>query len=109
MPRGGGLGNMNELLRQAQKMQSQMAHVQDALKDRIVEGTAGGGMVKVLVNGKQDIVAVTIDPEVIDPDDAAMLEDLVLAATRQGLQKAKELAQAEMSKATGGLNLPGMF
>jgi DNA-binding YbaB/EbfC family protein len=100
---------MNELLRQAQKMQSQMAEVQESLKDRIVDGTAGGGMVRVLVNGKQEVVAVKIDPQVIDPDDPSMLEDLVLAAMRQGLQKAKEMAQAEMSKATGGLNLPGLF
>jgi hypothetical protein len=90
-------------------MQSQIAEVQEGLKERIVEGTSGGGMVKVLVNGKQEVVAVKIDPEVIDPEDPSMLEDLVLAATRQGLQKAKEMAQSEMSKATGGMNLPGMF
>ncbi len=107
MPRG--FSGMNELLRQAQKMQSQMAQVQEGLKDRIVDGTAGGGMVKALANGKQESVAVKIDPQVIDPDDPTLLEDLVLAATRQGLQKAKEMAQAEMSKATGGLSLPGLF
>lgn len=107
MPRG--FSGMNELLRQAQKMQSQMADVQAGLKDRVVDGTAGGGMVRVLVNGGQEIVAVKIDPEVIDPDDPGMLEDLVLAATRQAYQKAKDMAQAEMSKVTGGLNLPGMF
>jgi hypothetical protein len=107
MPRG--FSGMNELLRQAQKMQSQMAQVQESLKERIVDGTAGGGMVRVLVNGKQEIVAVKIDPQVIDPKDPALLEDLILAAVRQGLQKAKDMAQAEMSKATGGLSLPGMF
>jgi nucleoid-associated protein EbfC len=107
MPRG--FSGMNELLRQAQKMQSQMAQVQETLKDRIVDGTSGGGMVRVLVNGKQEVVAVKIDPQVIDPKDPAMLEDLILAAARQGLQKAKDMAQAEMTKATGGMALPGMF
>jgi DNA-binding YbaB/EbfC family protein len=100
---------MGDLVRQAQRMQSKMAEVQASLKERVVEGTAGGGMVTVLVNGQQEPVAVKIDPEVIDPDDPALLEDLILAATRQALKKSKDLAQEEMSKATGGLSLPGMF
>ena len=100
---------MNDLLRQAQKMQHQMAEVQESLKDRVVDGTAGGGMVRVLVNGKQEVVAVKIDPQVIeDADTRTLVEDLVLAATRQGFQKAKDMAQEEMNKVTGGINLPGM-
>ena len=107
MPRG--ISGMGDLVRQAQRMQSKMAEVQASLKERVVEGTAGGGMVTVLVNGQQEPVAVKIDPEVIDPDDPALLEDLILAAARQALQKAKELANEEMSKVTGGMNMPGMF
>jgi len=100
---------MGDLMRQAQKMQQRMAEVQQELKERVVEGTAGGGMVTVLVNGQQEIVAVKIDPQVIDPDDPALLEDLILAAARQGLKKARDLAQEEMSKVTGGASLPGMM
>ncbi len=107
MPRG--FSGMGDLVRQAQKMQQRLAEVQQGLKERVVEGTAGGNMVRVLVNGAQEIVAVKIDPSVVDPKDVAMLEDLVLAAARQGLKKAHDLAQDEMGKVTGGVNLPGMF
>jgi len=110
MPRGfGGGGGMGDLVRQAQKMQQRMAEVQQGLKERIVEGTAGGNMVRVFVNGQQEIVGVKIDPQVIDPKDPAMLEDLILAAARQGLKKSREMAQDEMNKVTGGVNVPGMF
>lgn len=109
MARGFGGGGMNDLVRQAQKMQQRLSEVQQGLKDRIVEGTAGGNMVRVLVNGKQEIVAVKIDPAVVDPKDVAMLEDLILAAARAGLKKAHDLAQDEMGKVTGGIPLPGMF
>jgi hypothetical protein len=111
MPRGfgGGGGGMGDLVKHAQRMQQRMAEVQADLKERIVEGTAGGNMVKVYVNGQQDVVGVKIDPQVIDPKDPAMLEDLILAAVRQGLKKSRDLAQEEMSKVTGGVNLPGMF
>jgi len=110
MARGfGGGGGMGDLVRQAQKMQQRLSEVQQGLKDRIVEGTAGGNMVRVLVNGKQEIVAVKIDPAVVDPKDVTMLEDLILAAARAGLKKAHDLAQDEMSKVTGGIPLPGMF
>lgn len=107
MPRG--FSGMGDLVRQAQKMQQRLAEVQQDLKERVVEGTAGGNMVRVMVNGQQEIVAVKIDPSVVDPQDVAMLEDLVLAAARQGLKKAHDLAQDEMGKVTGGVNLPGMF
>ena len=107
MPRG--FSGMVDLVRQAQKMQQRLAEVQQGLKERVVEGTAGGNMVRVLVNGQQEVVAVKIDPSVVDPNDVTMLEDLVLAAARQGLKKAHDLAQDEMGKVTGGVNLPGMF
>jgi len=108
MPRGMS-GGMGDLVRQAQKMQGKMSEIQSSLKERIVEGASGGGMVKVLVNGQQEIMAVKLNPEVVDPDDVAMLEDLILAAARQGLEKAKELANSEMAKVTGGMNMPGLF
>jgi len=105
----GGMGDMGQLMKQAQDMQRKVAKVQADLKERIEEGSAGGGMVVAQVNGAQDVVNVRIDPEVVDPDDVDMLEDLVLAAIRQAMEKSRELAQAEMAKATGGLGLPGMF
>jgi len=107
MPRG--FSGMGDLVRQAQKMQQRLSEVQQGLKDRIVEGTSGGNMVRVLVNGKQEIVAVKIDPSVVDPGDVPMLEDLVLAAARAGLKKAHDLAHDEMGKVTGGVPVPGMF
>ncbi len=107
MPRG--FSGMGDLVRQAQKMQQRISEVQQGLKERIVEGTAGGNMVKVLVNGRQEIVAVKIDPAVVDPKDVAMLEDLILAAARAGLKKSHDLAQEEMAKVTGGVGLPGRF
>jgi hypothetical protein len=100
---------MGDLVRQAQKMQQRMAQIQQELKERVVEGVAGGGVVKVLVNGQQEVVAVKIDPQVVDPKDVAMLEDLILAAARQGLKKAHDLREEEMSKATGGVSLPGLM
>jgi len=107
MPRG--FSGMGDLVRQAQRMQQQIAEIQQSLKNRVVEGTAGGGMVHVLVNGQQEVVAVKIDPEVVDPNDVGMLEDLILAATRDGMKKARELAEQEMAKVTGGAKLPGLF
>jgi len=113
MPKGfGGLGNMGNLgdiMKQAQKMQKDMAKIQEDLKNRVVEGKAGGGMVTVNVNGAQELLAVKIDKGVVNPDDIEMLEDLIVAAVREGMRKAKELADKEMAKITGGMNLPGMF
>jgi nucleoid-associated protein EbfC len=99
-------GNM---MKQAQDMQKRMAQVQDDLKSRVVEGSAGGGMVTAQATGKLELVALKIDPEVVDPDDVDMLQDLIIAAVSQAMQKAHELADAEMAKVTGGLSLPGMF
>jgi len=103
------LGNMGGLLKQAQKMQTEIARIQEELAERVVEGSAGGGMVKAVVNGKQEVLAVKIEKEVIDPEDKELLEDLIAAAVNQALKNAAELAKQEMSKVTGGLNIPGLF
>ena len=101
--------NMQKLMQQAQKMQANVARVQEGLKEMQVEGVSGGGMVRVLANGAQEIVGISIDPQVIDPDDAEMLEDLVLAAMREAQNAARELAAQEMGKVTGGMGMPGLF
>jgi DNA-binding YbaB/EbfC family protein len=101
----GGLGNM---MKQFQKMQAKMEEIQAELEQTEVKGTAGGGMVKVTVNGKQELLEVKIDPEVVDPDDIEMLQDLIVAAVNQARQKAQELQAEQMSALTGGLNIPGM-
>jgi len=102
---------MGDILKQAQKMQDEMQRIQDGLGDLTVQGSAGGGMVNVTANGKQQIVGIKIDPEVVDPEDVEMLEDLVLAAANQALEKAQELASQEMGKVAGGMlgNLPPGF
>ncbi len=100
-------GDMN-LLKQAKLMQDRMASLQAELKERIEEGSAGGGVVKAYVNGLREVMGVKIDPEVIDPEDAETLEELVAAAFKNALDKAKALHEAEMGKVTGGLNLPGL-
>ena len=103
-----GLGNMSGFVKQAQEMQKKMAQVQESLKDRVVEGSAGGGMVTAMVNGHQELLKLKIDPDVVAPDDVEMLEDLVVAAVAQALKKSKDLSKGEMAKVTGGLSLPGM-
>ena len=96
-----GLGN---IMKQAQMMQQKMMQLQ-----KEVEASSGGGMVTATVNGKQQIVSLKIEPTVVDPEDAEMLEDLIVAAINEALKKSQEMAQEEMAKITGGLNLPGMF
>ena len=100
-----GFGNM---MKEAQKLQQQMAALQEEVGKRKVEATAGGGMVTVEANGKQEIVAIKIDPEVVSKDDVQMLEDLVLAACNEALRKSRELVQQEMGKLTAGLKIPGL-
>ena len=100
--------NMEKIMKQAQKMQAQMAKIQEDLAGEQVEGSAGGGMVTVTANGQGDVVAVRIEPEVAG-DDVEMLEDLVLAAVNDALRKSKELANNRMSQLTGGLGMPGLF
>ena len=104
-----GMGNMGKLMKQAQEMQAKMAQVQEELEAREVEGTAGGGMVTVRMNGKQEVLGLKIKPEAVDPDDVEMLEDLVLAAIREARKHAETLMQTEMAKVTGGMDLPGLF
>jgi DNA-binding YbaB/EbfC family protein len=103
-----GIPNMGNLLKQAQQFQTKVAKLQEELEDRTVEASAGGGMVTVVVNGRQELVSITIEPEVINSDDKEMLQDLILAAINDGLSKAKEMVNEEMGKLTKGLNLPNI-
>lgn len=103
------MGNMNKLMKQVQKMQQDMAKLQEELQEKTVEATAGGGVVKVVASGKKQIVSIDISPEVVDPDDVEMLQDLIMAATNEALQKAEDMVAEEMGKLTGGLNMPGLF
>jgi DNA-binding YbaB/EbfC family protein len=100
-----GMGNM---MKQAQKLQSQMMKLQEELADRTVESSSGGGMVTVVANGRQQIVSIQVENEVVDPDDVEMLQDLVLAAVNDALAKAQEMVSSEMGKLTGGMNIPGL-
>jgi DNA-binding YbaB/EbfC family protein len=107
-PMSTGFGDMQSLLKQAQEMQRRMQDTTRALSERIVEGTAGGGAVKVYVSGNMEVQGVKIEKTAVDPDDVDGLEDLVTAAVRAALASAKQLRDREMGKVTGGMNLPGM-
>lgn len=102
-------GNMGKMMKQVQKMQADMAKLQEELANKTVSATAGGGVVEVVANGKQEIVSIKISPDAVDPDDVEMLEDLVLAAVNEALRQAQEMAAGEMSKITGNLKIPGLF
>lgn len=104
-----GMGNMGKMMKQVQKMQADMARMQEELAERTVSATAGGGMVEVVANGKQEVQSIKIDPEAVDPEDVEMLEDLVLAAVNEALRQAQEMVAAEMGKITGNLKIPGLF
>jgi len=101
-----GLGKM---MKQAQQLQTKMLKLQEELAEKTVETSSGGGMVKVVANGKQQLVSIQIEPEVVDPDDVEMLQDLILAAANDALAKAQEMVAGEMNKLTGGLNIPGLM
>lgn len=103
------MNNFQNLLKQAQKMQARVSQMQAELADRRVEASSGGGMVTAIVNGKQELVGLRIEREVIDPNDIEMLEDLILAAVNEAMSRAGDLAAEEMRKITGGLNLPGLL
>lgn len=102
----GGMGN---LFKQAQQMQQKMVKMQEELAQRTVEASVGGGMVSVTVNGKNEVLRLKIEPQVVDPDDVEMLEDLVLAGVNEALRKSQEMISDEMSKLTGGMKIPGLF
>jgi DNA-binding YbaB/EbfC family protein len=106
---GGGQGNMQKQMQQMQMMQRKMEEVQEELETREVEATAGGGAISVKVNGKKEIIAIKIKPEVVDPSDVEMLEDLVMVAANEALRQMEEISQSEMSKVTGGLSIPGLM
>lgn len=102
--------NMNQMMKQVKKMQAEMMKAQEELANQTVEGTAGGGVVKVTANGQKQVTEIVIDPEVVDPDDVEMLQDLVLAAIKDAMDKADQLANDNLGKFAGGMNLPpGLF
>jgi len=101
-------GNLGQMLKQVQQLQAKMQEVQTELEKAEVEATSGGGMVKVVANGKNEIVSIKIDPEVVNKEDVEMLQDLVLAAVNQAREKVQEIHSEKMSALTGGLNIPGM-
>ena len=101
-------GGMAGLMKQAQKMQKELKAVQEDLKQRTVVGESGSGLVKVYASGQQEVLKIEIDPQAVDPDDADLLEDLILVAVQQALHKAKELSEKETSRITGGMSFPGM-
>ena len=105
----GGKKGMKDLMKQAQKMQQDLAKAQEELSNKIVEGTSGGGMVKVEMNGKNQVLSIKIDPEVVDPDDIEMLEDLIIAALNEAQEKVNQTSESELSKLTGGMKIPGLF
>jgi len=107
-PMGGGM-NMNQLMKQAQKMQQEMAQMQEEMASKTLEVSSGGGAVKVTVSGEKKILELVISPDVVDPDDVEMLQDLVMSAVNEALRQIEETTSSQMSKLTGGLNLPGMF
>jgi nucleoid-associated protein EbfC len=105
----GGLGNMGNIMKQAQQMMEKAKATEEELSAERLEGSAGGGMVRVTASGTGEVLAVAIDPQVVDPDDVEMLQDLVLGAVREAVQKSVELRAERMKSLTGGLNIPGLF
>ena len=110
IPKGmGGGNNMNAMIRQAQKMQEDMAALQEDLDSREYDISAGGGMVKLKINGKKEVLSMEISPDIVDPDDVETLADIITAAVNEGIKRVEDTNSAEMSKITGGLGMPGMF
>jgi hypothetical protein len=101
--------NMGNMMKQAQQLQAKMVKLQEELSEKTIEASSGGGMIKVVANGKQHIVSIQIEKEVVDPEDIEMLQDLILAAVNDALAKSQEMVSGEMSKLTGGLNIPGLM
>ncbi len=105
MAKGGGMGNM---MKQVQQMQAKMEKMQAELEEMEIEASSGGGMVTVVCNGKQDVLSITLDPEVVDKEDIEMLQDLIIAAIKLAKEKAGDIQSENMSQITGGMNIPGM-
>ena len=105
----GGGGNMGAMMKQAQKMQAELARAQEEIKDMTFEATAGGGMVKVVANGEMTVDSIVIDPEAVDPEDVEMLQDMVAAAVNEALRGVSEISSQRLNAATGGLNIPGLM
>ena len=103
-----GGGSMSKMIKQAKQVQEQIIKMQEELKEREIETSAGGGAITVRVNGKQELLEIKISPEVVDPDDIEMLEDLVIAAVNEGIRQSQEMVSTEMAKITGGFNIPGL-
>ena len=101
--------NMNSVLKQAQKMQEEMERIQQETEEENIEATSGGGAVKVVVNGKKELVEIKLDPDAVDPDDVETLEDLIMAAVNEAVKKAEDMMEERMGAITGGLNIPGLF
>ena len=109
IPNSGGAGNMNQMLKQAQKMQEDMTALQADLEQREYSASSGGGMVEVTVDGKHLVKSIKINPDIIDPEDSEMLEDLITVAINEAISNAIKTAEEEMGAITGGLNIPGLF
>ncbi len=109
IPNSGGPGNMNQMLKQAQKMQEDMANLQEDLEQREFTATSGGGMIEATVDGKHLIKSIKISPDAVDPDDVEMLEDLITVAVNEAISNAIKTSEEEMGAITGGLNMPGLF
>lgn len=105
---GGNMGNMQGMMKKVQKMQADMAKLQEELKTRTVETTVGGGALTIVVNGKKEVESIKIKPEVLDPEDVELLQDMIVSAVNEGMRQIDEMTEREMSKITGGLKLPGM-
>ena len=109
-PRGmGGMGNMNQMIKQAQKMQEQMLKMQEEMEVKTFTADAGGGAVSATVNGKKELQDITLKEEVVDPDDIEMLQDLIIAAVNEAMRKAEKDSETQMGALTGGMNIPGLF
>lgn len=100
--------NMQEMMKQARKMQEQLAQAQESMKNVIIDASAGGGMVKATVNGDLELVSIQIDPDALDPEDVDLLQDMIVAAVNEAIRGVSEVASKQMSSITGGLNIPGM-
>jgi len=109
IPNSGGPGNMNQMIKQAQKMQEDMANLQADLENREYSASSGGGMIEVTVDGKHLIKSIKINPDAIDPEDPEMLEDLITVAVNEAIENAIKTSEEEMGAITGGLNMPGLF